>query len=704
MGSAPARDENSTATTAKAASRRGRDWPPADDENIVIGVRDGLAAARKFAQHTGRRLVAFDDLDALIRSEIFSTLTAGRPRTCLLSPGGRFPTARLQECVEASARCGLALGFIAGWTDDAAGKEHVATLLNYDRVGSGGGLFLGGLSPLSGKSGGVEVLRTKDPQIASRLAEGAAILGLVTHGNGIDAPVGDEVMCSMVGDVDIPSSAAVGLPSLPCRHGGPCIRASHTLQGFVDPPRFDPARIRADVLIWCTCWGIMGSDAVFDPYASLARQLLTGGGVGALLTSFRGAPPEGFAVLLAAHLLMRGATLGEALIALNSQAGDDFQPRWVLLGDPAARVAAPGPAPAEPVTADRTTFTMDVEPGLFSVPINDEVTTITAGSADGALSPRSFAVRPIRGANCAIGILLSQDPLSIDFRVWSRTDPAPAVMTLRSIWSSAANLRFAADFFRLAERAGYTTRAADPGLATALEDQADRGYSAMAVSDVDGVLSGSHSLLRAEARNEARRWMGLNARIHEILVLCTRYFGGRLDRIYGGHALRQPSLVSQECRYCGTRLHSELLSPPTPGGLRLVMQCARCRVVTDSPQYLGGAWLDGDETVYAGSVARFTLSFDSGCVDAGCVHSRLTFGGEVPWSVIGEAKTTSIIGYGRDAIASIPLEIQIRESAPEGRYFIIAPTVIDGALAVARRPIVILPPNPLLTHHDGRLT
>ena len=667
--------------------------PLVGGEDIIIGVADGLEAARWYGCHVGRRVVAFDDLDAVAASGLFSTGLAHRPRTCLMSPGSNFSTARLQAFVEASHDCGLALGLIAGWADEAAGMRHVASLIRADWTGSTDALFLGGFSPLSGTTGGVEVMRSGDRRIADRLVAGVCILGLVSHGNGIDAPVGAEVMCSMAGDVDLSRRVSTASASLPCRHGGPCIRGSQTSRGYVDPPRFDPARIRADVMIWCTCWGIMGSDAVFDPSASVARQLVIGGGVGALLSSYHGAPPDAFSVLLAAQLLRTGATTGEALLAVNAPSVHDPRPRWVLLGDPATRVAVPDRAVAA-VADGPTGFTMEVQPGLFSVPIGAEVTTVTAEHPDTALAARSFALRPMKGAGRAVGVLLGDHPLSIDFRTWSATRPAPAVDTLRCIWSAAANLRFAASFFDWAERAGYAiTSSDDPDLDSALRSQAERGGCAMAVPDLEGVLSGSHRHLMAEAQDEVRRWVGLNRRVHAALATCTRSFGGRLDRVYGDLSPRRLLPESTECRYCGTQLDAELLSPPPSGEPRLVLQCPRCRVVSDSPQPLGGVWLEGDETVRAGSVATLTLCFDSPPPRFGCLHGSLTFGGELPWSAVAEAQTTWRLGSGRAAVEPVPLKIRIRKDAPAGRYFVIAPVVVDGALAAARRPIVVLPPN-----------
>ena len=435
--------------------------------------------------------------------------------------------------------------------------------------------------------------------------------------------------------------------------------------------------------------GFLAADAIFDPSVSLAQKFLETDYIGALLTCFRAYPPSGFATMLATYLLRAGTPLGEVALALNL--AGPWRPSWVLLGDPAAHLPF-APAQEHSMRGEPTRRSARVEPGLFSIRIDPQAATVTAVPKDGGdLNDRNFALRPMRGVGMAIGALLTEQARDIEFQLWGKAGPPPPLTTLRSMWSSSSDLAFSRRFFELARHNPKLAKLHhDDQLQEAITQRIARDLSAASVTDLDGVMSGPYAALRREADREVRDWTSLNERLYAALYRFAHSVGGVLDRTYGEGCLRRPAGHFELCPYCGSSLDADIVTVPLIGSERITFMCPRCTIISDVPSRFWRISIAGPERIPLGQDINFRLELQ-GLPSAGWIYvvSGLTLGGEIPWETrINSPARSAVINAG-DSSVNVQLTVRFPEDTPPGRYFLLAPTVIHGAITMARRPVIL---------------
>ena len=248
-------------------------------KDVVIGMADGVAAAKEFASATGRGFVGVENAAALLHelSRDYASVT--------LSGGSSITSRDLVAVTGAASRRCQAIGFIPGWAPKQA-ERFAEKMVRYRWRQDSSTLLWShaGVGRLEeGNFGTIEYLG-RDADVFQRLTVPRHAAFLVTHGNGIDAPVGRSVMCSAL-------TPKLGSPLhdyLPCGYpGGPCFRSRLERGVLVDPHRIRPQDVAADVLMWSACYGVLTADAMFDPARSLAVDFVASPWVGALLSTYK---------------------------------------------------------------------------------------------------------------------------------------------------------------------------------------------------------------------------------------------------------------------------------------------------------------------------------------------------------------------------------------------------------------------------------
>ncbi len=158
----------------------------------------------------------------------------------------------------------------------------------------------------------------------NELERGAQAVVVHTHSNGVDARIGDAVLCARLMAESIATERC-----LPCQSGGPCIRETiPTLQRFLTPSFL---QCRALVLLGCT--GFPPADSLLDYRASLVHAALHQGAVTSVVTSIRLSTASLSLALAAKKFLEAGGSMGELALQINRQEPGRL-PHFICLGDP----------------------------------------------------------------------------------------------------------------------------------------------------------------------------------------------------------------------------------------------------------------------------------------------------------------------------------------------------------------------------------
>lgn len=173
----------------------------------------------------------------------------------------------------------------------------------------------------------------KSTQVFEALGAGAGVLNLITHSDGIDAYLGDElVLCPFYR-----YPAVATLDRAPhCYTSGFCHRREKRVEEAGRRGELiDPKSIRARLLVWNSCQGIRIDRGRVDALWGLAPILLGSATLGGLILTYS-------PILLAKnscdgllHRLEQGVDAGEALATfLGSPPATRLGYRSVLFGDP----------------------------------------------------------------------------------------------------------------------------------------------------------------------------------------------------------------------------------------------------------------------------------------------------------------------------------------------------------------------------------
>lgn len=164
---------------------------------------------------------------------------------------------------------------------------------------------------------------TQTAEFFGRAQAGAQVLVLNAHGNGADFLCGQRVIC--VNADGFRPVQTPGLQSLPCNHGGRCIREPKVFDDFIGA-----SRLRCAAAILLSCSGLRPADGAIGYGASLASALLRAGAlcvVASTLDHHAGVKH----IAWVCRALAKGATLGEIANGLNART---VMPSYMCLGDP----------------------------------------------------------------------------------------------------------------------------------------------------------------------------------------------------------------------------------------------------------------------------------------------------------------------------------------------------------------------------------
>jgi hypothetical protein len=176
-------------------------------------------------------------------------------------------------------------------------------------------------------------------EIRSAMTEGAGVLTLSTHSDGLDAQLRpDLVLCCMD---RVPERWERHLaPS--CLITGTCHRRDRPVaEALRDGSLLSAGDLVADILVHCVCWGLYPAPGVQAPAWSLIRRVIENFRVGAVVTTWEIVSQSVSTTAGLYHDIARGVPVGRALaLHLSSPEAVRRWHRLCLVGDPDMRLTA----------------------------------------------------------------------------------------------------------------------------------------------------------------------------------------------------------------------------------------------------------------------------------------------------------------------------------------------------------------------------
>lgn len=579
-------------------------------------------------------------------------------------------TSGLAAIVHAAASHEVPVGFVLSWVGDELAAVHAKKICVYQPKGIEQTLVwsaFGSLGPSSGMSSRLTWLRRNDEALLDALGSYRRLTCIESHGNGLDAPIAGRLFCAAV---DQPAPLDVSHSSLPCFHAGPCIRG--------DQQRLSAAVIRADVLFWASCWGVLASDSTFNPSISLARQLLLSDYCGALITTITAVtmPPQG--LLQAAHMLMSGATVGETVMTLNREAiARGEWASWLVLGDP--NLCAFAKPDAQNTTMLETESNIHLRPGINEVitPYGTETLLLHAKTGTPTVARRIGLTNHFLVAVAAEG----------DARFQTQALVAREANELELISGIVNSLPYLVWTERFVSRHPQTGgHRPDTGMEQDIMRMVDMIARHAAVTEFGSHLSGSPDRLRALASRFSDRWDRLHDGLHRYLLEYNRNVGSILERTYHDEC-RVNQIAAELCPYCGNSVSVTSLESTTTAAIRRVATCRRCSYISDGSERWHTPSLEGPEVVRLGAREAYRLRMDrSNARGASTGRASLDLQ-RVAFPIQLAAPTVRLELSERQAKLDVTLEFEIPVGTPPGAYYLLALLVIDSELQVVRRPI-----------------
>ena len=271
-------------------------------------------------------------------------------------------------------------------------------------------------------------------RVRALLGAGAGVLSVLTHSDGIDASLGDLVLCPM-GD---PVAGADPARSPSCGSSGICHRLARPLDEALTSGRIARAdEIRCRVLLWNACFTLAYRDDPLDPRWSVLTRLLDAPGVGAIAIAPDLSHDTAGSLEPLAAALARGVRLGDALAEHNRHPmRRAIGARLVLFGDPRvalaagpaasdqARPAAPPPAPPPATTAwpmvESLAAADQDSADFFAAPARAARAALDGGAPDQEIRERFAELLA-----CRVRAFTQWAPLSDPDKVRGRSAPCP---------------------------------------------------------------------------------------------------------------------------------------------------------------------------------------------------------------------------------------------------------------------------------------
>lgn len=645
----------------------------------LIALGQGAAAAELFA---AREFVALNVADTVREVNCVIRRSSG---PVLLSLGEGIGFRELAQIMRTAHDANVSCGFIDSWRGREASVRHARNILAWSPSRPPGIVFWNSDRTTTGHPGIYSNLHIveHDAEIPEAiLGESRRTLGMISHGNGIDASFGQGFLCGRLG---LPSSMRLE-NYFPCGQGGRCTRGTFIDGEFKDPRRYSTADLGGDVVVWGTCFNVLMADAIFDPRGGLLAGLLekaSGDRTRQVITVVRAVEPDDVAILAACARIEAGETLGSVVTGLNEiylqSAPQGALPPWILFGDPTSRIDSDH---SVAWSADGA----EARPGLSLLHLpagrDSEVTLLVKEPAD---TPADLWVRRVGGS--PEGVLLRRDD-GLAVSVTTVVPGTEELAFLRRRMASAEMLTFSDMLFRIA--AGKPAAAAlryDPSVAGHIQETLQYvkalNLSPRPYENISGDSESFASLLTAERDS----WRQINEKIFQELIHVLQDFG---TDIHPNYNIVPPSLTDSatlECPYCKSPAELLITRFPGPISARSKLQCDRCQIVSDADERYGTVLLQGPASVTTGQLARYSLHLTAVPeygVEFGC--ARL-FVRRRPWPIPDLGSLAVLQGYTGPGVLN--LDWTPAADLPPGRYYLAAPMVLDGAIFVTTRPVLI---------------
>ncbi|WP_404955609.1 hypothetical protein [Streptomyces sp. 147326] len=682
MSADPPRASTATGTSTSPSAASAGGPRPATGSDIVLCTPEGVAAAERFHEMTGRPLVRAADL-----ADAGRLLADPAVATALLSVGPA-PLGFVASSVHRAHGRGLGLGWLMGWRGEQTAVAHAAKTAAYRYRDARAGLVwssavLGSVREAS--ADGLRLLSGPAPDLPGHLKRPHAFVALSSHGKGIDMWLGERLLCS---------APAAGSPSLrghavyPCLQGGPCLRAGGIAGTSQEPERIDVASVRADVLLLDSCRSLrLGLGA---PGACLATAAVLGSSAGAVLATVGDAEGTAAAHLDAWRLLLGGAPLHRAAAAENAaNLATAGSTPWVLLGDPLTRL----PHTCDPLALSGN----QAEIALVDVP--DDAVAVVVGEPAGTSNPGVW-VQPLRGAGRAAvavrGLSAARIvpvPRSEDAPSLLREEllaAAPALATSRKLVAVAAELLRGPDARRTRE------------VADALGEQLSRNARLLAGRPAAVVDGGREHERLTWYSAELSRWQRLHEDLADVLAAFTSALGPMQTALHldADVTPNEPGEPTELCPYCGSPATWRRFRLDALSRARDALVCWSCDLVYDGPPVhaAGGPGsappqvpaLLGPLAVPAGRSAEYRLR-TAAPAPSGVRAVRIAVEA-VPWPMAVSVRPLrgEAADPGRGA-ESEPRFAVTMPDGPPGLYFLVASVAVRGEAVTVKRPLQILP-------------
>ncbi|MFI9597880.1 hypothetical protein [Nonomuraea sp. NPDC052265] len=650
--------------------------------NLIVGLGDGLPAARHFATAADRTIVEANGID-----DVLGTIKDAADGSLIVSGGSALTSRDLCRFARAASAVATPMGFIAGWHAGDA-LRHARKMLGYNWMAGRDVLYwsltdLPGLVP--GRFAGTELLRSDGSDLLRQLSEPRHATALASHGNGIDFLLKGSFLCSMLDD-DLPAEA----PFRPCGHGsGPCVHSKNVNGRLVEPSRYRPSEIAADVIILATCHGMLARGSLCDSARSLGAALIRSRWAGALITTYTDVQGENWQPLVALGMLQAGHRLGDICTELNRLTqGSDGDTPWLLFGDPTLTFAARRQEPRLPAGAPSA---VRLQPGMNLLQLPSAEPTLVTVEAAGTGQASRVGFQQVPGAGTLVAVHYADQP--VDLRLTAEAaERSVSFDSLRSVRSTVEQLAFTRSVLDKAAKEPATAElVADGSLRSLVSTSLSQHIEHVTYSssyELASALSSAGGLSPGELL-ERENWVRLNSALALFLAAYqqrdspTTCFGTPRGTVLPAES---------ECPYCGMVVAQRESRDAGSGLVRRVGWCSGCAFLGNTSSAVDAITIEGPGAVRAGDRREYTLVFDGPPVTGwSVVHACLRMQ-RTPWAATGEGPLGEVIVQRGEPLAPLKLLIRVRPDVPVGVHYLVAAIAAQGDLWICRRPLFVEAP------------
>ena len=673
--------------------------PIAGGPLVAFSAREDLLLARYWSVATRRpylHLAEPGDLRRLSRRSPGLELT-------LLVPPASYTLSGVQRLNRELRRGVATLGLVP--TLDRVGAMHQAIKSRLYALAArpdGGRLFYAPtLPPLPGQQVGDDLLygpSVGTPELRERLASGLGLLAVLTHSNGFDAFLGERlVLCAREGRETAAFRAGDRL--LPCFEGAAC--------RFSQMEPLALARLKARVVAFFVCGGVLPEDGNLVGHASFSAQVFRSPYVQALVSSVALFHAYQADLLPAAAAFASSATAGEAVRIIQRLVGTgdpEAAESLVLLGDPGAPVprlprrASSGRA--DPRAAERVGLAHGLPRGrLVQVQLSTRAAAcvrawgrseLVCASGDEAWAMHPQALKGYLSAEEPRSLLL-YSPVGTSRPVYlGAAPPARAeASVLRFLEDVLCHGRETEALSRWIAFDGGPTLSGDAG--QALQEDALRVRDWIQHRPRDE-LRGSLALPAIVARLE-RHLLAVQRGELEFLLAMARDRGTQIQKSWASRLVQRVRLAGdEECPYCGAATQRLRHSAGLAGyPARQTLECPRCWTVADVADPTLPLRIDAPREVVAGTSLSLTLEGSARRSSRLVLTSAFVLEG---WTAEGRQVVASdprATSYERGQRARSPGELQVPIELCGGVCYLSCIFVANGSLNVLRRPVLVCP-------------